>query len=99
MYATSVVREMDAATRAMTLERAANEFWPQLRAAAGFRHFYLIQQSDSQILGIILWDTWDTAEQAAAFAAVTDGWQATMDNLGHRRIVSGGGDVLEIAKG
>lgn len=56
MYATSVVREMDAATRAMTLERAANEFWPQLRAAAGFRHFYLIQQSDSQTLGIIPWD-------------------------------------------
>lgn len=96
MYATYVVREMDTATRAMTLERAANEFWPQLRAAAGFRHFYLIQQSGSQTLGIILWDT---AEQAAAFAAVTDGWQATMDNLGHRRIVSGGGDVLEIAKG
>ena len=91
MYATYVLRTMNPATRASTLERAAEEFWPKLQEAPGFQHFFLVQQADDQTLGIILWES----EKAAhAFMPVLDNWNMTLESLGHRRIAQGRGEVL-----
>jgi heme-degrading monooxygenase HmoA len=76
-----------------TLAAAAEEFWPKLQEAAGFRRFFLIQGEDGQTLGIILWDS---EQHAAAFRSIADTWQARLDGLGHSRIARGAGEVTEV---
>lgn len=93
MYATYVLRSMQPETRETTLAAAAEEFWPKLRKAAGFRRFFLIEAEGGQTLGIALWDS---EEHAAAFRPIADAWQARLDGLGHGWIARGAGEVTEV---
>ncbi|MCX7624588.1 MAG: hypothetical protein RMK01_05420 [Thermomicrobium sp.] len=93
MYARYVLRSMRAETRAATLAAAAEEFWPKLREAPGFRKFLLVQTDDGQTLGIAVWES---EEQARAFEPIAAAWQHRLDGFGHTLQARGEGTVTEI---
>ena len=64
-----------------TMQRAEVEFFPTLRAADGFRGFYLVadEAQGTNVATLV----WDSKAQADAFQATYDVWLQALDAFGH----------------
>ena len=91
MYATINRRRPNPETQQETRQRAADEFFPQLRQAPGFVAFYLVAGDDGLNTAITVWE--DRA-QAEAFRPTLEAWANTLEQLGNQPESFTVGEVL-----
>jgi quinol monooxygenase YgiN len=86
---------MNQARQQETLRRARSEFFPQLQRAPGFVSFYLVPDEASGVTTAIA--VWQSKAHAEMFTCAVQGWQQTLDSLGHtRRSTDSSETVVEV---
>ncbi len=81
MYTIVERRKMNTERMQETIQRAQSEFFPKLQKAPGFVGFYLVADEGNGINTAII--VWENKAHAEAFTVVEEGWQQTLEQLGH----------------
>ena len=91
MYAKVIRRRPNPETQPENLQRAAEDFYPELRQAPGFVAYYLVAGEDGLNTAITVWEDHARAE---AFRSTLDRWASTLEQRGSQQVSRTAGEVL-----
>lgn len=86
-------RKRNDAHVAETGQLAQHEFFPAMKKAKGFVAFYLIEEATENLV-IAMWQS-KADSDAFRKEPVVEQWAKTVDEHGHQRVSSGGGEVRQ----